>query len=181
MEPHHHLVLVVAALVALAGATVDWRKGDIPHWLTLPALGFAPLLHVARYLFAKEALDTALYEGAYALGGAALSAIVPLLLYRKGALGGGDVKLLVALGAILQPLLGVESQMYGFFAGALLAPAKLAYDGKLLGAVKNAFTIGANWFLPASRQRALDASALTWFRFGPAIFIGVLLTAYLHW
>jgi prepilin peptidase CpaA len=181
MEPHHHLVLALATLVALAGATVDWRKGDIPPWLTLPALAFAPVLHVARYLLAKEPLDTALYEGAYALGGAALSAIVPVLLYRKGALGGGDLKLLVALGAILQPLLGVESQMYGFFAGALLAPAKLAYDGKLLSTVKNAFAIGANWFLPASRQHAIDASTFTWFRFGPAIFLGVLLTAYIHW
>jgi len=181
MEPHHHVVLVVAALVALVGATLDWKKGEIPHWLTLPALGFAPLLHVGRYALAKEGLETALYEGAYALGGAALSAIVPLVLFRKGALGGGDLKLLVALGAILQPLLGVESQLYGFFAGALLAPAKLAYDGKLLSTIRNAAMIGANWFLPATRQRAIDASALTWFRLGPAIFLGVLLTAYLHW
>jgi prepilin peptidase CpaA len=107
--------------------------------------------------------------------------VVPALLYRQSAIGGGDLKLFVALGALFQPVLGVEAQMYGFFAGAILAPAKLAYEGKLLSTLKNALTIGANIFLPKTKQRTVDATALTWFRLGPAILLGVLLTVYLHW
>jgi len=180
-EPNHHVVFFVAIAVAGVGAFLDWRKGEIPNWLTLPALALAPVIHAGRYLIAKETMETALYEGAHSIGGAALCAVVPLLLFRQSAIGGGDVKLFVALGALLQPVLGVEAQMYGFFAGAILAPARLAYEGKLLSTIKNSFAIGANFFLPKTRQRSVDAATLSWFRLGPAIFIGVALTAYLHW
>lgn len=180
-EPHQRVVFIIAIVVAGVGAVIDWRRGAIPNWLTVPVIALAPLVHVARFAVAKESMETALYEGAFSLGGAAIAAIVPLLLFRQSAIGGGDVKLLIALGALFQPVLGVESQMYGFFAGAILAPARLAYEGKLVSTVKNAFTIGANLFLPKSRQREIDAAALSWFRLGPAILLGVLLTVYLHW
>lgn len=180
-EPHQHAVFLVAIAIAAIGAVLDWRKGEIPNWLTLPALALAPFIHVARYRLAKETMEASFYEGAFSLGGAALCAVVPLLLFRQSAMGGGDVKLFVTLGAVLQPVLGVEAQMYGFFAGAILAPARLAYEGKLLSTVKNSFAIGANFFLPKSRQRSVDAAALSWFRLGPAILLGVVLTAYLHW
>ena len=180
-EANQHVVFLVAIAVAAVGAFFDWRKGEIPNWLTLPALGLAPILHIARYLVAQKTMEDAVYEGAYSIGGAALCAVVPLLLFRQSAIGGGDVKLFVALGALLQPVLGVEAEMYGFFAGAILAPARLAYEGKLLSTIKNSFAIGANLFLPKSRQRSVDATTLSWFRLGPAIFLGVALTAYLHW
>ncbi len=180
-EPYQHVVFIVAIAVAAIGAVFDWRKGEIPNWLTMPVIAIAPLLHIARFKLAKETMEAASYEGMFSLGGAALCAVVPLLLFRQSAIGGGDVKLFVALGALLQPVLGVEAQMYGIFAGAILAPAKLAYEGKLLSTIKNAFAIGANFFLPKTRQKSVDATTLSWFRLGPAIFVGVVLTAYLHW
>jgi prepilin peptidase CpaA len=180
-EPHLHAIFLVAIAVAAISAIFDWRRGEIPNWLTLPAIAIAPVLHVARFLVAKEPLETALYEGAFSLSGAVLTAIVPLILFRKSAIGGGDVKLFIALGALFEPVLGIEAQMYGFFAGAILAPARLAYEGKLLSTIKNAFEIGANLFLPKSKQRSVDATTLSWFRLGPAVFLGVALTVYLHW
>jgi prepilin peptidase CpaA len=180
-EPYLHVALLAAVFVAAVGAAFDWRTGHIPNAVTLPALALAPLLHVGRFLVAKAPVEAALYEGGYALGGALFCAIVPMVLFRQGAIGGGDVKLLVALGALLQPVAGVEAQMYAFVAAAVLAPARLAYEGKLLTTVKNALVIGANLFLPQSRQRTIDATALSWFRLGPAIFLGAMLTSYLHW
>jgi len=180
-EPFQHVVFIIAIIVAGIGAVIDWRKGEIPNWLTMPVIVAAPVLHIIRYKLAKETMDASLYEGAYSLGGAALAAVVPLLLFRQSAIGGGDVKLFIALGAILQPVFGVEAEMYGFFAGAILAPARLAYEGKLITTLKNSLAILSNFFLPKPRQRTVDAAALTWFRLGPAIFIGVALTAYLHW
>jgi prepilin peptidase CpaA len=168
------------AVAAVAG-WLDWRKGEIPNWLTFPAMGIAPILHVARFTMAKQPMEGALMEGAFSIGGAALCAIVPMILYRQSAIGGGDVKLLIALGALLQPLIGVEAQMYGFFAGAFLAPAKLAYEGKLIATLKNAFVIGGNLFLPAAKRRSVDAAVLSWFRLGPAIALGTALACYLHW
>lgn len=180
-EPLQHVVFIVAIAIAAVGAVFDWRKGEIPDWLTLPAILAAPVLHIVRFKLAKESMESAAFEGAYSLGGAALSAVVPLLLFRQSAIGGGDVKLFIALGAILQPVLGVEAQMYGFFAGAILAPARLAYEGKLIATLKNSLSILTNLFLPKTKQKTVDAAALSWFRLGPAILLGVVLTAYLHW
>jgi len=51
----------------------------------------------------------------------------------------------------------------------------------LFATLKNVFAIGSNLFLPKTRQRSIEESTLSWFRLGPAIFIGVMLAAYLHW
>lgn len=180
-EPHQHVVFIVAMTVAAVAGWFDWRKGEIPNWLTYPAIGLAPLLHIARISMAKEPMESALQEGAVSIGGAILCGIVPLILFRQNAIGGGDVKLFIAVGALLQPVIGVEAQMYGFFAGAILAPARLAYEGKLFSTLKNALVIGANLFLPAAKQRSVDAAVLSWFRLGPAVALGVALASYLHW
>ena len=180
-EPHQHVVFIVAMLVAAVAAWLDWKKGEIPNWLTFPAIVLAPVLHIARISMAREPMESALHEGAVSIGGAILCAIVPMLLYRQSAIGGGDVKLFIALGALLQPMIGVEAQMYGFFAGAILAPARLAYEGKLFRTMKNALTIGANLFLPAKKRRPVDEAAMSWFKLGPAVAFGVALASYLHW
>jgi len=180
-EPNQHVIFIVAMAVAAVAGWLDYRKGEIPNWLTFGALGIAPLLHIARFSMAKTPMETALQEGAFSLGGAALCAIVPLMLFRQSAIGGGDVKLFIALGALLQPMVGVEAQMYGFFAGTVLAPARLAYEGKLFATLKNALVILSNFFRPAAKQRTVDATVLSWFRLGPAIALGVALACYLHW
>ena len=69
----------------------------------------------------------------------------------------------------------------GFFAAALVAPAKLAYDGKLLLTLRNASKILFNLFAPAARHKPVEESSLSWFRLGPAILFWVVFTAYLHW
>ena len=56
-EPHQHAVFLVAIAIAAIGAVLDWRKGEIPNWLTLPALALAPFIHVARYRLAKETME----------------------------------------------------------------------------------------------------------------------------
>ncbi|HSO41050.1 MAG TPA: A24 family peptidase [Labilithrix sp.] len=179
--PHQHVVLIVAIAVAAIAALSDWRRGEIPNWLTYGALALGPILHAGRMLVAHETMEAALTEGGFSIVGALVAALVPALLYRQGAIGGGDLKLLACLGAILQTMLGVEAEMYGFFAAALIAPARLAYDGKLIATLKNAFTILANLFLPKTKQRHVEETALSWFRLGPPLFFGVALTAYLHW
>ena len=179
--PHQHVVFIVAIAVAAIAALTDWRRGEIPNWLTYGALALGPLLHAGRMLAAHLPMESALTEGGYSIVGALVASIVPALLYKQGAIGGGDLKLLACLGALLQTMLGVEAEMSGFFAAALIAPARLAYDGKLIATLKNAFTILGNMFLPKSKQRHVEETALSWFRLGPALFFGVALTAYLHW
>jgi prepilin peptidase CpaA len=179
--PYQHVVFIVAIAVAAFAAISDWRRGEIPNWLTYGALAAGPLLHVGRMLVAHNSVESSVTEGAYSILGALVCVLVPAMLYRQGAIGGGDLKLLAALGALLQTVLGVEAEMYGFFAAALIAPARLAYEGKLIATVKNASTILVNMFMPKSKQRHVEETALSWFRLGPPLFFGVALTVYLHW
>lgn len=174
--------LVGAVVLAAIAALYDWRTGEIPNWLTLGALVISPFAHVAFASVGGHAPSMeALQEGGLSIAGAVLCALVPLLLYRQNAIGAGDVKLLAAIGALLHPKLGVEAEMYAFFGAAIVAPARLAYEGKLFSTLKNAIVILVNPFLPKDRRREVAPEAMSWFRFGPAIFLGTALAAALNW
>ena len=173
--------LAAAAVIAAIAAASDLRTGEIPNWLTLGALLVAPIAHIA-FAGAKHATGhVMMVEGGSSLLGAVACSIVPGILYRQDAIGGGDVKLLAAMGALLQPLVGLEAEMYSFFAAGLIAPAFLAYEGKLFRTIKNTALLAANPLLPKKKRRPVEPALLTWFRFGPAIFLGTAYTAYLHW
>jgi prepilin peptidase CpaA len=173
--------LVAAAVIAAIAAVSDLRTGEIPNWLTLGALLVAPIAHVAVALAAHAAGQAALLEGGSSLLGAIACSVVPALLYRQDAIGGGDLKLLAAVGALLKPYFGLEAEMYSFFAAGLIAPAFLAYEGKLFRTMKNTALLALNPLLPKKKRRQVEPALLTWFRFGPAIFLGTAVEAYLHW
>jgi prepilin peptidase CpaA len=173
--------LVAAVLVTAVAAWTDWRTGKIPNWLTLGALGCAPVAWIVFDLSTGVSRKDAITDGCYSILGAFLCALVPLLLYNKNAIGGGDVKLFVALGALCRPLIGVEAEVYGFFAAALIAPVGLAYEGKLFRTLKNALYLSVNPLLSKSRRHEVQPEVMSWFRMGPAVLLGMAFTAYLHW
>jgi len=114
-------------------AIFDWRTGRIPSWLSLGTLFVAPIAH---------ALATRVQAGG-ALGGLALAGLgaacagaPPLLLWRLGGIGGGDVKLVAAAGALLGPTLGVESLLYACLLAGSYAVLRMAWDGSLLRTIR---------------------------------------------
>lgn len=86
----------VAAIVVTAVATAyDTETGRIPNWLTVGSLVLA-IVHA--FVFER---------GTDALLGASLGGGVPLVLtlcYPRWSVGGGDIKLLAAIGALLGPV-----------------------------------------------------------------------------
>jgi prepilin peptidase CpaA len=174
--------LLAAVVVSAIAAVYDVRTGQIPSWLTLGGLFLAPFGHAARAALAAGGDgEAALTEAGLSVLGALACAIVPLVLYRQNALGGGDVKLFAALGAICQVSIGFEALTYSFLAAVLLAPARLVYEGKLLKTLKNTVLLLGNAFVPKAKRRDVDPELMTWFRMGPAIFIGVMVATVLHW
>src|SRR5262245_14130751 len=116
------LYLPFAAVgVSAAAAVWDWKTGSIPNGLTLGALIAAPFTHLAIG-WSQMNLQAGLYRGCFSLLGALLCALIPLLLYRLSAMGGGDVKLLAAIGALCLPMMGIEAELYGFVLAVLIAP-----------------------------------------------------------
>jgi prepilin peptidase CpaA len=171
---------VAVAAVAFA-AWVDWRTGEIPGWLTWSALAIGPVAHAFYTLARTGHRLEAGEEAGYAVLGAALCAVIPVALFRVEALGGGDVKLFIALGALLLPRCGLEVELWSFAAAVPIAACWLAWEGKLFRTVGNAVYIVANPFLPKDRRRPLDRESVSWFRMGPAILVGTIWTAYMHW
>ena len=84
---------VAVALVAIA-AIYDLRTRRIPNWLTMTALASGILLNTALWHW------SGLGRAATGFG---LALLIYLPLYALHAMGGGDVKLMAALGCLVGP------------------------------------------------------------------------------
>ena len=167
-----HALLVVVTIVA---AVIDWRTGHIPNWLTLPLLVIGPVFWLIFDLRTTGHLELFYWS----LAGLVGCAIVPLIMWRKNAMGGGDVKLFMGIGAVGTLPLGIEAQLLACIAGALFALGRLAWQGKLFRTVGNAFYLGLNPVLPKKYRREIKPELMTMVRFGGAIAIGTALAVLL--
>ena len=113
MKPSHEVIYAVCALLcALAGAGFDVATRRIPNILTVPAMLFGLVMHGS--LGGWRQLATAAVAG-LACG------LIFLLFHIAGGMGGGDVKLITAVGccsglAHIAPLL-----LWTSLAGGVLA------------------------------------------------------------
>jgi prepilin peptidase CpaA len=168
----------MAALIATGiAAIIDLRTGHIPNRLTLGAFALGVGGHVIPAL-AHGGLAGAATAFAETMIGAALGGAVPFLLWRMGALGGGDVKLFAALGALLGPFRGLEAQLMSFACAALVFPLQLAWQGRLVATLLRSAAVVANAMGP--KRKPVDSASMIWFRLGPAIFAGTALSIVLR-
>ena len=167
-----HALLVVVTIVA---AVIDWRTGHIPNWLTIPLLVIGPVFWLIFDLRTSGHPDLFYWS----LAGLVGCAIVPLIMFRKNAMGGGDVKLFMGIGAVGTLPLGIEAQLLACIAGALFALGQLAWQGKLFTTVGNAFFLGLNPVLPKKWRREIKPELLNKVRFGGAIAFGTALAVLL--
>ncbi len=165
-------ILVPCLMIAVAAtaAATDARSGLIPNWITLPPLLAALVLHFTTQGLGGLALS---------LAGALVCGLVPYLLFRQGTMGGGDVKLLAALGALGGPEVGLEIELIGMTLAALYALAVLAWRGGLARTLLSSLWIVANVFLPPSRRREIKPTELVALRLGVPLFLGTVASVVL--
>ncbi len=97
----------------MAVATLyDLRSREIPDWISVTLLLWA-------IIATSFALDSASWLGF--VSGGACGLLVGLPLFAAGAFGGGDVKLVAALGAALGPVALVSMLFWVAVVGGLLA------------------------------------------------------------
>ncbi len=150
---------LVLASIVIIGVFYDLREHRIPNWITIPGLGAGLVLHG---LYGGPGGLLASLTGAFA--GAALLALP----FALGWVGGGDLKLLAAVGALMGAPYAFWTVAFASVAGGIMAVAWLAMTGTLLHSLSYVFLA---W---RRGTNAKPAALLTSLSFGPALALGVL-------
>ena len=114
-------MLTVAVVVAAVAAFFDLRSRRIPNWFTYTILTLALLI---AFLLGGEQR--------FMLRAAGVGVAVPfLVLFYLGLFGGGDVKLMAAIGALAGPFYGMNIALTSLLVGGLCAAVILLWQGRL--------------------------------------------------
>jgi len=167
------VIRALLVILILMAAAYDWKYRRIPNWLTLTG--------VVAGLAANTTLT--------GIGGAWLSAsgigfalLIYLPLYALRALGGGDVKLMAAIGALVGPFAWWAIFVYTALIGGVIALVVIVSQGRLQRTFRNLGTI--LWGLvrarrPADTHPELDVRAPQSFKLPHAVTIAAGTVAYL--
>jgi prepilin peptidase CpaA len=172
--------LFLAIAIAAVAAFTDFRSGKIPNWLTYSALLLGPPAHAALAWGLGGTPRVVVTAGFVSVGGALLCGLLPWILWQKGACGGGDVKLFAALGAVLEPMLGFEVQLYSYYAAACIVPLGLLYRGVFWQTLKES-TVAMIRGRGGRERREVDPAEPKWVRLGPAVLLACVIATFLHW
>jgi len=126
----------VSAGIALAACVTDLRTRRVPNVLTLGAAGAAVAFHAASH--AGSGL-------LFAVLGWGVGLLVFLPLFALRGIGGGDVKLLAALGAWLGPSLVLWVAAFAAIAGGVFALVVSAIHGYTGQAFSNVWGLLSYW------------------------------------
>lgn len=161
-------VWLLAAFLALWAGGMDWRYRRIPNWLTVPGLVVGIVLNtiLSGWPGAKASLLGA---------GLGLLVLLPFVLIR--ALGGGDFKLVGALGAFLGPGRLVDVLIVSMLVAGVMAAVLIVYKGRVLQSLRNmGHMLGAflRLRLPGA-EVSLDNPESAKIPFGVAVAVTVIL------
>jgi prepilin peptidase CpaA len=101
--------------------------------------------------------------------------LVPLLLFRHDAIGGGDVKLFAVLGALAGMRTGLELQLTSYGIAIAYALCALACRGQIGAFFARTALLLLAPFRAASREPPPAADSLVRVRLGIPIFLSALL------
>jgi prepilin peptidase CpaA len=168
------LPALVALAVGSAACVTDLRSRRIPNVLTFGAAASAVVSHAI-----VQGIDGL----SLALGGWAVGTALFLPFFALGGLGGGDVKLLGALGAWLGPGDAVWLALYSSMAGGGVALIVALHHGYLRTALRNIGNLLQFWWLVGPRpmpQATLEDSGSPRLAYAVPIFMGTVATLWLQ-
>lgn len=170
----HQAIWILSAVFALAAGFSDLRWRRIPNWLTYPAAPIAVILHALAGRWPETKLSL---EGL----GLGLGLLLPFVLLRS--LGGGDWKLVGALGAFFGPRSLLLVIFYTLLINALIAIVMIIAKRRIWRTLRNIGRLIAAFFrfhLP-QKDLTLDNPEAIKVPFGVAAAVAVVLYVSWHW
>lgn len=164
-----HIVIVSIAAVACA---IDLKEQRIPNWLTFSAAGSGLAYHLVVNGFSGLG---------FAAAGWLVGVAIFFLPFVLRGLGGGDIKLLGALGAWLGPFDVVWLALYTGVSGAVLALAVSFARGYLRQAFQNIWLLLIHLRIEGLRplpELTIHQGTGPKLAYGAAIFAGAMVTVW---
>ena len=167
------ITAIVIAVATLACVTDLWSR-RIPNVLTFGAAATAWTYHL---------LTAGWYGFVLSLAGCLVGALVFIVPFALRGLGGGDVKLMAALGAWLGPVAVIWLAVYAAIAGGIMALALALAHGYLQTALRNVWLLLCHWRvagLAALPELTLERSGAPKLAYAIPIFCGTVVTLWLR-
>jgi prepilin peptidase CpaA len=164
----------IAIAIGLVACVTDLRSRRIPNVLTFGSA-------IAAVVFHTIVGGTAGFLGA--LTGWGLGVVLFILPFALGGMGGGDVKLLAALGAWLGPEMTVWVALYTGIAGGVLALVVAIAHGYLGQALSNLRLLFLHWSVMGIgrvEEVSLAGSKGPRLAYAVPIFVGTMVALWLH-
>lgn len=140
---NHHPALIAALIIAMTAAATDLKARIVPNRLV--AVGALSGLLLNWWSDGAAGLMTS-------MAGAVVGFAIFLPFFYLGGMGGGDVKLMGALGACLGVIGVAQTAVVAAFAGALFAVAAAARTGVLIRTLTGAGKLLMSWVTMRPRR-----------------------------
>lgn len=163
--------LVPLGLMLIAAAVVDVWKGKIPNTLTYPAIVIGLVGHT---LLGGVMGDDRALGLVGSLAGLATGFVPMLLVWKAGGIGGGDVKMMAAIGALGGWRFTLAALLYGLLVAVVMAMVVMIRKGIVKRTLGRVFRFLAMAFSPARPVDPSSADSPT-VPFGLAMCIGAAL------
>jgi prepilin peptidase CpaA len=167
------IVPAIVISIGLAACVFDIRTRRIPNMLTLSAASAGLIYHAATSGVAGAQMAAA---------GWILGLLLLLPYFALGGMGGGDVKLVAALGAWLGPWETFWLAMYAGIAGGVIGLIVALAHGYLRRAIANVSSMLSYWSIVGLRPvpgMTLDSSKSPRVAFAIPILAGAMVTLWL--
>ena len=159
-------VLVSLAVLLSVALYTDLRYGKIPNKLTFPCMVVGLTLGL---------LSDGFHGFLLSLAGIGIVLGLYLVTYST-AIGGGDIKLMMAVGSLVGLRLTIWAMLFSAVIGGILAIIVMARYKTVLSTTRN---LATHVYLSVALRAPTELSggpSVTKFRYSPAIALGTLLT-----
>ncbi len=174
-----YLLLIPLGVALLVAAVTDWRERKVYNWLTYPLVIVGLILHTIAF-----GLSGLIAGGLTAV----IVLIVGLIILPFGWFGGGDIKLMIAIGATVGPAALFEIFFYSLFIGLLMGLSFSLVNGylwtllKRIGRFLKSLVISVSTRTNVTEELVTDERA--YLPFAIPLFVGAVFATtdvYLQW